>query len=281
MLCISDSLQARTALDRIANRTSEDKQEQVKRTVNKILQNVKEHGDQALLKYTEQFDGFKPDPIEVAPEIILRAWDKTPKKLQEALQLAHQRIKEFHQEQIPTDLLRKGIYGEKLGRRWLPVEKAGIYIPGGRASYPSTVLMNAIPAKVAGVEKILMVSPAGPTGQLNNVVLAAAHLAGINKVFRIGGAQSIGALAYGTQTVEPVDVITGPGNIYVTLAKKSVYGKVGIDSLAGPSEVLIIADQSAQVQQVAADLLAQAEHDPLAAAILLTTEAKLAKAIPA
>ena len=280
MRCISDLELASEALVRISQRTSGDKQEDAKNTVEKILHDVKTQGDQALIHYTECFDGFKPEPLEVKSEVLLKAWEEIPKKLQEALLLASKRITDFHQEQIPTDLVKEGIHGEKLGRRWLPVKKAGIYVPGGRASYPSTVLMNAIPAKVAGVEEIFMVSPAQSNGQINNIVLAAAHIAGVTKLFRIGGAQSIGALAYGTQTVESVDVITGPGNIYVTLAKKSVYGKVGIDSLAGPSEVLIIADHSAQVEQVAADLLAQAEHDPLAASILLTTESNLAEALP-
>ena len=277
---ISDLGLASDALLRISQRTSGDKQEQAKSTVEKILQDVKKQGDNALIHYTERFDGFKPEPLEINSEKLLQAWEDIPTKLQEALQIASQRITDFHKEQIPTDLFKEGIYGEKLGRRWLPVKKAGIYVPGGRASYPSTVLMNAIPAKVAGVEEIFMVSPAQSNGEINNIVLAAAHLVGVTKLFRIGGAQSIGALAYGTETVKSVDVITGPGNIYVTLAKKSVYGQVGIDSLAGPSEVLIIADHTAKVEQVAGDLLAQAEHDPLAASILLTTESKLAATLP-
>jgi histidinol dehydrogenase len=161
------------------------------------------------------------------------------------------------------------------------VERAGIYVPGGRASYPSTVLMNAVPAKVAGVGRLVMVTPPGPNGEPNATVLAAAHLAGVEEMYRVGGAQAIAALAYGTETIPAVDVISGPGNLYVTLAKKAVYGRVAIDSLAGPSEVLVIADHTARADQVAADLLAQAEHDPLAAAILLTTSAELAAAMPA
>ena len=278
--CIKHLDQASVELERISNRTSGAEQEKAKVTVEKILHEVKSKGDQALIDYTERFDGFKPEPLSVPKELLVKAWEKTPKNLQKALALAHQRIKDFHQHQIPSDLQLKGIHNEKLGRRWRPVKKAGLYIPGGRASYPSTVLMNAIPAQVAGVEDISMVSPAAQTGKINAAVLAAAHLVGINKVFRIGGAQSIGALAFGTETIKPVDVISGPGNIFVTLAKKSVYGKVGIDSLAGPSEVLIIADQTAKVEQVAADLLAQSEHDPLAASILLTTESTLAAALP-
>ena len=163
--------------------------------------------------------------------------------------------------------------------RWRPVKNAGIYIPGGRAAYPSTVLMNAIPAKVAGVEEIIMVSPGNKEGKINKTVLAAAHLSGINKVFRIGGAQAIGALAFGTNQINKVDVITGPGNIYVTTAKKLIYGSTGIDSLAGPSEILIIADETAQSTHIASDLLAQAEHDPLASSILLTTSKNQAKEV--
>ncbi len=277
--CIRDHDQGRRELARISQRTSSAEQKKATNTVENILAEIEDQGDEALIKYTENFDGFRPEPLIISPKTIKQAWKETPQGLQEALVLAHRRIKNFHQNQLPRDLLIHGEYGEKLGRRWRPVKKAGIYIPGGRASYPSTVLMNAIPAKVAGVQEVLMVSPAGKDGQVNKTVLAAAYLAGVSKVFRIGGAQAIGALAYGTKTVEKVDVITGPGNIYVTLAKKAVYGKVGIDSLAGPSEVLIIADQTAKVQQVAADLLAQSEHDPLAASILLTTESKLAEAL--
>ena len=185
--------------------------------------------------------------------------------------MAYKRIKKFHEKEIPSSFIIEGEYGDKVQRRWRPVRKAGIYIPGGRASYPSTVLMNAIPATVAGVEEIVMVSPGNTEGKINKTVLAAAHLSGINKVFRIGGAQAIGALAFGTDQINKVDVITGPGNIYVTTAKKLIYGSTGIDSLAGPSEILIIADETSESKHIASDLLAQAEHDPLASSILLTT----------
>ncbi len=275
----SDFQTAVAALERISSRTSGSEQNKALQSVEEILKQVQDNGDKALAKYTKQFDGFTPDPIEVPLKELIDAWESTPKSLQEALSIAKTRIEEFHKHQIPKDLLVKGACGERLGRRWKPVQKAGIYIPGGRASYPSTVLMNAIPAFVAGVEEILMCSPAGPNGLINQTVLAAAYLAGVKKVFRIGGAQAIGAMAYGTKTIPKVDVITGPGNLYVTLAKKFVYGEVGIDSLAGPSEVLIIADETADVEKVAADLLAQAEHDPLAATILLSTDSKLLKEI--
>jgi histidinol dehydrogenase len=249
--------------------------------VEAILEQVQQQGDQALLELTERFDGVRPDPLRIPPERLGAAWDATPPALQEALRLAHQRILAFHEQQRPSDLAVTGPHGERLGRRWRPVERAGLYVPGGRASYPSTVLMNAVPARVAGVGRLVMVTPPGPGGEPNPTVLAAAHLAGVEEVYRVGGAQAIGALAYGTASIPAVDVISGPGNLYVTLAKKAVYGRVAIDSLAGPSEVLVIADHTARADQVAADLLAQAEHDPLAAAILLTTSAELAEALPA
>ncbi len=279
MNCTKDPQEAERFLDKIASRTSLDSQAEAITAVKGILDEVKKYGDDALIRLTQKFDAFTPKPLAVLPEETSQAWDETPKELQDSLFLAKKRIEDFHKNQIPKDFLIKGIHGEHLGRRWSPVLKAGIYIPGGRAAYPSTVLMNAIPALVAGVEEVIMVSPADQTGKLNKTVLAAAHIAGIKKIFRVGGAQAIGALAYGTETIPPVDVISGPGNIYVTLAKKSVYGQVGIDSLAGPSEVLIIADNSANLEQLAADLLAQAEHDPLAASILLTTDKTLANKI--
>ena len=172
---------------------------------------------------------------------------------------------------------RQGIYGEDVQRKWLPVQRAGLYVPGGRASYPSTVLMNAIPAKVAGVKEIIMVSPANAEGEINKTVLAAAHICGIENIFKVGGAQAIAALAFGTKEINRVDVITGPGNIFVTTAKKLIFGSTGIDSLAGPSEILIIADNSADSSHLASDLLAQAEHDPFASAILLTTSDSVAQ----
>ncbi len=277
--CTKNLKEAEALLDKIASRTSLDSQEQALAAVNKILEEVKELGDDALIRLTTKFDGFTPKQLEISPAEISQAWNETPKELQDSLFLAKNRIEEFHKNQFPKDFLTKGVHGEHLGRRWSPVSKAGIYIPGGRAAYPSTVLMNAIPALVAGVEEVIMMSPADQTGKLNKTVLAAAHVSGITKIFRIGGAQAIGALAYGTETIPRVDVISGPGNIYVTLAKKSVYGQVGIDSLAGPSEVLIIADNTAKVEQLAADLLAQAEHDPLAASILLTTDETLVEKV--
>ena len=268
-------------LEAIAQRTGSGQSADAAQRVDAILAQVRSQGDAALLDLTERFDGVRPDPLRVPPQEIAAAWQACEPNLQEALKLAHRRILDFHQRQKPVDLQVTGVHGERLGRRWRPVERAGLYVPGGRASYPSTVLMNAVPAKVAGVQRVVMVTPPGPDGRVNSTVLAAAYLAGVDEIYRVGGAQAIAALAYGTESIPRVDVITGPGNLYVTLAKKAVYGRVSIDSLAGPSEVLVIADHSANAEHVAADLLAQAEHDPLAAAILLTTSEDLAAAVPA
>ena len=278
---LTDLEQAGARLEAIAQRTESGQSREAAERVDAILAQVQRQGDAALLELTERFDGVRPDPLRVPPAQLAAAWNATPEDLQAALKLAHRRIVDFHQRQKPADLEVQGVHGERLGRRWRPVERAGLYVPGGRASYPSTVLMNAVPATVAGVQRLVMVTPPGPEGRVNQTVLAAAHLAGVREIYRVGGAQAIAALAYGTETIPRVDVISGPGNLYVTLAKKAVYGRVAIDSLAGPSEVLVIADHSADPDQVAADLLAQAEHDPLAAAILLTTSEALAAAIPA
>ena len=268
-------------LEAIAERTGSSQSREAAERVDAIIEQVRQQGDAALMELTERFDGVRPDPLRIPADELAAAWQATPADLQAALQLAHRRIVDFHQRQKPADLSVTGVHGERLGRRWRPVERAGLYVPGGRASYPSTVLMNAVPARVAGVQRLVMVTPPGPDGRVNQTVLAAAHLAGIEEIYRVGGAQAIAALAYGTASIPRVDVITGPGNLYVTLAKKAVYGRVSIDSLAGPSEVLVIADHSANPEHVAADLLAQAEHDPLAAAILLTTSPELAAAVPA
>jgi len=278
---VENIYQARSELKRITERTSGKLQNEAIKIVKDILKNVYERGDQALREYTSRFDGFLANSLQVPSDSILKAWEETPRDLQDSLLLAKKRIEKFHSLQVPKNITYTGPHGELLGRRWSPVEKAGLYVPGGRAAYPSTVLMNAIPAYVAGVNQTIMVSPANSQGEINQTVLAAAHITGIDKVFRIGGAQAIGALANGTESIPKVDVITGPGNIYVTLAKKDVYGKVGIDSLAGPSEILIIADHSAKLEHVASDMLAQSEHDPLASAILITTDKKLADKLPA
>ena len=279
MKIVNDKNIAIQELKRISNRTNSDKNNQINLIVGEILQEVKDYGDLAVEKYTQKFDGFKPDPMQVSTNELREAWDEIDSNLKHSLEIAHKRIKKFHEKEIPSSFSIEGKHGDTVQRRWRPVQNAGIYIPGGRAAYPSTVLMNAIPAKVAGVKEVIMVSPGNAEGKINKTVLAAAYLSGINKIFRIGGAQAIGALAYGTKKINKVDVITGPGNIYVTTAKKLIYGSTGIDSLAGPSEILIIADETAQSTHIASDLLAQAEHDPLASAILLTTSKDQAREV--
>ena len=278
---VRDLDRAHTELKRLSSRTTQTQQGEARERVEAILAAVRDRGDAAIADYTERFDGFRPEPMAVSPEALEQAWTSLPTNLRDALELAHRRITDFHQRQRPADLAVTGPHGEQLGRRWRPVERAGLYVPGGRAAYPSTVLMNAVPARVAGVKDVVICSPAGRDGAVNPVVLAAAHLAGVKTVFRLGGAQAVAAMAFGSESVPKVDVISGPGNLYVTLAKQAVYGQVAIDSLAGPSEVLVIADHSAKPDQVAADLLAQAEHDPLAAAVLITTDPALADGINA
>ena len=278
---VRDLDQAQRELKRLSSRTTQTQQGEARERVEAILAAVRDRGDAAIADFTERFDGFRPEPMAVSPEALEQAWTSLPTNLRDALELAHRRITDFHQRQRPADLAVTGPHGEQLGRRWRPVERAGLYVPGGRAAYPSTVLMNAVPARVAGVKDVVICSPAGSDGAVNPVVLAAAHLAGVKTVFRLGGAQAVAAMAYGSESVPKVDVISGPGNLYVTLAKQAVYGQVAIDSLAGPSEVLVIADHSAKPDQVAADLLAQAEHDPLAAAVLITTDPALADGINA
>ena len=279
MKIINNKEEAIQELKRISTRTTSENNNKINAIVEDILQEVKHYGDIAVKKYTRKFDGFDPDPMQVSKEELKDAWNEIDSSLKHSLEVAHKRVKKFHEKEIPSSFTIKGEYGDTVQRRWRPVKNAGIYIPGGRAAYPSTVLMNAIPATVAGVEEIIMVSPGNNVGKINKTVLAAAHLSGINKVFRIGGAQAIGALAFGTDQINKVDVITGPGNIYVTTAKKLIYGSTGIDSLAGPSEILIIADKTAKSAHIASDLLAQAEHDPLASSILLTTSKNQAKEV--
>ena len=211
MKIINNKKDAILELKRISNRTNSENNKNINETVEEILQDVKTYGDLAVEKYTKKFDGFKPDPMLVSSKNLKDAWDEIDSNLKCSLEAAHKRIQKFHEKEIPQSFTIKGEYGDIVQRRWRPVKYAGIYIPGGRAAYPSTVLMNAIPAKVAGVEEIIMVSPGNKEGEINKTVLAAAHLSGINKVFRIGGAQAIGALAFGTNQINKVDVISGPG----------------------------------------------------------------------
>ena len=278
---IYQQTEAETELIRISTRTYNDDTRLKEETVREIITTVREKGDRALIDYTEKFDRqvLTEDRLRVSGSELDAAYQQISQDLLHAIQLAAQKIEAFHRQQIPKSWVQFEDDEVVLGKRYTPVDRAGLYVPGGRAAYPSTVLMNAIPAKVAKVPRIVMVTPPGEETKINPAVLVAAQEAGIEEIYRVGGAQAVAALAYGTNTIPKVDVITGPGNIYVTLAKKMVYGTVGIDSLAGPSEVLIIADEQANPTYVAADLLAQAEHDPLAAAILLTTDSKLAEKV--
>ena len=249
----------------------------VSETVSKVLAAVKSRGDEALLAYTKKFDRLELSAADlvVSEEVWEQEIAKCPTETSDALKFAHERIVSYHQRQVPEDAKFTDDAGVELGYRWTAVNAAGLYVPGGTAAYPSSVLMNAVPARVAGVERLAMVVPA-PDGVLNPAVLAAARIAGVDQVARIGGAQAIAALAFGTETIAPVDVIVGPGNAYVAEAKRQVFGQVGIDMVAGPSEVLVIADAGNDPDWIAADLLAQAEHDISAQSILITDDAEFA-----
>ncbi len=251
---------------------------QVHDAVAEIITAVRATGDAALLDYTKRFDRHEPAALRVTEAEIKAAVAETPRELREALALAAKRIETFHRAQLPRDLEATDETGATTGLRWGPLDAVGLYVPGGKASYPSSVLMNAIPACVAGVQRLVMTVPS-PDGVLNPLVLAAAHLAGVTEIYRIGGAQAVAALAYGTQSIHPVDRIVGPGNAYVAEAKRQVFGQVGIDSIAGPSEVLIIADEDNDPVHVAYDLLAQAEHDEDAQSILITNSTAFAQAV--
>ncbi len=277
---ITQRTEARSELRRICDRTHDDQVTHKESTVREVLQAVKRQGDRALLHYTLEFDrrDLKSDDLRVSGSELDAAYQQVSKELLDAIQLACRQVEAFHRQRVPKSWVHFGENEVVLGKRYTPVDRAGIYVPGGQASYPSTVIMNAIPAKVAKVPRIVMVTPPGETG-ISPAVLVAAQEAGVEEIYRVGGAQAIAALAYGTETIPKVDIITRPGNIYVTLAKKLVYGTVGIDSLAGPSEVLIIADKSANPVYVAADMLAQAEHDQMAASILLTDDSVLARKV--
>ena len=245
-----------------------------------IIARVRAEGDAALIELTRQFDDLDLGKVglKVTPAEIEAAHEDVDKTTREALELAHDRILEHHKRQLPKNDLYRDRLGVELGTRWTPVASAGLYVPGGTASYPSSVLMNAVPAKVAGVPRIVMVVPA-QKGALNPLVLVAAKLAGVSEIYRVGGAQAIAALAYGTESIAPVAKIVGPGNAYVAAAKRQVFGQVGIDMVAGPSEVVVIADADNDPAWIAADLLAQAEHDTAAQAILITDDRAFARAV--
>jgi histidinol dehydrogenase len=254
----------------------------VEAAVRSIIVDVRDRGDAALVEYTRRFDGHDPTigGLRVGDDEIAAAAERCPADVMDALDLARRRIESHHRRQRPSDDRYVDALGVELGSRWTAVQAVGLYVPGGTASYPSSVLMNAVPAKVAGVERLVMTVPT-PAGELNPLVLAAARLAGVDEIYRVGGAQAVAALAFGTETIAPVAKIVGPGNAYVAAAKRQVFGAVGIDMLAGPSEVLVVADRDNDPDWIAADLLAQAEHDTAAQAILITDDRVLADAVEA
>ena len=248
-------------------------------SVREIIEAVIENGDKALIDYTQKFDRISLNSVNLRftqSEVEEQA-AKVPDKDRKALEMAAARIEAYHKKQLPDNAFWTDDSGVELGWRWSPVAAAGLYVPGGLASYPSSVLMNAIPAKVAGVRRLAITVPT-PDNKINPMVLLAAQLSGVNEIYRVGGAQAIAALAYGTKTIQPVDKITGPGNAFVAAAKRQVFGKVGIDMIAGPSEVLVIADKTSRPDWIALDLLSQAEHDENAQSILITDSDNVAKA---
>ena len=251
--------------------------------VAEIVNNVRQKGDQAVFEYTKKFDKWyiSADTIRVTEAEIDEAFRVIEKDFVEVLKRAAANIEEFHRKQLRNSWIDTKPDGSILGQRILPIAVSGVYVPGGKAAYPSSLLMNVIPAKAAGVERVIMTTPAGTDGKVNTGTLVAARIAGVDEIYKVGGAQAIAAMAFGTESIPKVDKITGPGNIFVALAKKACFGYVSIDSIAGPSEILVIADQTANPRYVAADLLSQAEHDELASAILITTDENLAEAVGA
>ncbi len=250
-------------------------------TVNEIIENVRKNGDSALFEYTMRFDCFSlsPENIRVTREEIDAAYRSLDPKLVEVIRTSAENIRAFHTKQLRNSWFDYREDGVILGMKITPIARAGVYVPGGKAAYPSSVLMNVIPARVAGVGEIVMTTPPGADGRINPGTLVAADIAGVDTIYRVGGAQAIAAMAFGTQSIPKTDKITGPGNIFVALAKKAVYGHVSIDSIAGPSEILVLADETANPRYAAADLLSQAEHDELASAILITTSRELAERV--
>jgi len=253
------------------------KKTNVAEIVSGVIANVIENGDRAVLEYTEKFDKVRLDSLRVSEDEIAQAFKSIDPEFIRVLERAAENIREFHSAQVRDGFALKNRPGVVLGQKVLPLERVGIYVPGGTAAYPSTVLMNTIPAKIAGVKDIYIVSPPGPDGKVKPEIVAAAKVAGADAIFKVGGAQAVAALAYGTETIPKVDKIVGPGNAFVAEAKRQVFGKVAIDMIAGPSEILVIADGKASPEIIAADLLSQAEHDRLAASILLTTSEDVAQ----
>ena len=255
------------------------KSSDVQKTVGDIIADVKENGDKALMKYSEKFDGVRPDPLEVTDKEIADAMAKVEPEFIRILKKAAANIRKFHMHQVKSGFTINDEPGIVIGQKIIPLDRAGVYVPGGTAAYPSTVLMDIIPAKIAGVREIIMVTPPSKDGSVNPAILAAAHIAGADRIFKTGGAQAVAALAYGTESIPRVDKIVGPGNAFVAEAKKQVFGTVSIDMIAGPSEILVIADGKSNPRWLAADLLSQAEHDKMASAVLVTDSPKLANSV--
>lgn len=267
-------------LNKLLKRSTQSYPEYEK-TVAEIIENIRANGDKALFEYTLKFDKFEltKDNIRVTRDEVDAAYKELDSEYVEVIKKAKENIRDYHEKQVRQTFITTKPDGSILGQRIIPIASAGTYVPGGKAAYPSSVLMNIVPAKVAGVEKIVMVTPPGKDGKVNPGTLVAADIAGVDEIYKVGGAQAIAALAFGTESVPKVDKITGPGNIFVALAKKAVYGNVGIDSIAGPSEIVVLADETPRARYVAADLLSQAEHDELASAILVTTSKELAQKV--
>jgi len=253
----------------------------VEQIVADIIDDVRKNGDAALKAYTKKFDGADLDSICVTPEEMDEAIAQVEPRFIDILERAAANIRKFHQRQVKNSFIINDENGIVMGQKVIPVDRAGLYVPGGTAAYPSTVLMDAIPARIAGVKEVVIVTPCGKTGRINPVIAAAARVAGVDRIFKIGGAQAIAALAYGTESVPRVDKIVGPGNAFVAEAKKQVFGRVSIDMIAGPSEILIVADGNTDPRYAAADLLSQAEHDKMASAVLVTDSAELAEKVSA
>ena len=259
--------------------TAEENTAKIDEVVRSIIEDVRKRKDEALFYYCEKFDGVRPESLLVSEEEIEQAMKAIPADFITTLQMAKENIVNYHKRQKREGYVIDEKEGILLGQRIIPLEKVGIYVPGGTASYPSSVLMNVLPANIAGVSDIVMVTPCGKDGKVSDVILAAAKIAGVTKIFKVGGAQAIAALAYGTESIPKVDKITGPGNVYVATAKKMVYGLVDIDMMAGPSDILVIADESANYRFVAADMLGQAEHDEMSSAVLVTDSIALAEKV--
>ncbi|WP_404347735.1 histidinol dehydrogenase [Sutcliffiella horikoshii] len=268
---VSESVSLRRSIDQGT--------EEQRDAVLQILQTVKEQGDQALFTYTEKWDGAKLSTLKVTKEEIQEAYQQLSPQVINIIHIAAENIRDFHQKQVKQSWLSTKPDGTILGQQVTALDAVGVYVPGGKAAYPSSVLMNVIPAQAAGVERIAMVSPPSADGTLPAGVLVAADILGVDEIYKVGGAQAVAALAYGTETIQAVDKIVGPGNIFVALAKKEVYGLVDIDSIAGPSEIVVLADETARANEIAADLLSQAEHDELASSVLVTTSASLAEQV--